>query len=134
MTKSKRKNLTGCLQERPYPSDVNGWDLPHPVENNLGFDDALIERLEDALDAEGTTITVAGATFHPHQILRDCDQVLYRQAMREQIDSMVEDGELVELDGEFFWREDCDKFVATHPNYDFRHYAQKRAEREVSND
>jgi len=59
-------------------------------------EERALEMFDDLLDETNEVVKIAGLTFYPSRILKDCDPIAYGLYATEYYDSLVDDGIYVE--------------------------------------
>jgi hypothetical protein len=70
------------------------------------------EFAEDSLsDCYGETVKVGWIKVDPIDAIKTIDSIYYRIAIDEYLDGFREDGEIIEVAGEDYWKDDILKFI-----------------------
>jgi hypothetical protein len=82
------------------------WVIEHLVREHGkqldDTDDAYEEMLDEIYGDRNGTINICGMQYSPGRALKEIDPVAFRIGKSEYFDSRVSDGDLIELDGEYY--------------------------------
>ena len=66
---------------------------------------------EELLDECYPEVKVGCCTFSPSQVMKELDPVCFEIGVTENLDSLVEDGQLYEYDGQYYDLADIDEML-----------------------
>ena len=87
------------------------WVIDHLIETRLDPVDGE-EMFEELLDECYPEIQIGCCTFSPSQVMQELDPVCFRIGVTENLDSLAEDGQLYEHNGDYYQLEDLDEMIA----------------------
>ena len=86
------------------------WVIGHLLKTRLTPVDGE-EMFEDLLDECYPEVKVGNCTFSPSQVMKELDPVCFNIGVTENLDSLVEDDQLYEYDGDYYALNDIDKML-----------------------
>ena len=110
---------TGTLDSRATPPCLKGtvgveygteWVIDHLFETRLEpvDGDAMFEELLDECYPE---VKIGCCTFSPSQVMKELDPTCFNIGVTENLDSLAEDGQLYEHNGDYYQMEDLDDML-----------------------
>ena len=86
------------------------WVIGHLLKTRLTPVDGE-EMFEELLDECYPEVKVGCCTFSPSQVMKELDPVCFEIGVTENLDSLVEDGQLYEYDGQYYDLADIDEML-----------------------
>jgi hypothetical protein len=86
------------------------WVIGHLLKTRLTPVDGE-EMFEELLDECYPEVKVGCCTFSPSQVMKELDPVCFEIGVTENLDSLVEDGQLYEYDGQYYDLVDIDEML-----------------------
>jgi hypothetical protein len=86
------------------------WVISHLLKTRLTPVDGE-EMFEELLDECYPEVKVGCCVFSPSQVMKELDPVCFNIGVHENLDSLVEDGQLYEYDGEYYDLNDIDELL-----------------------
>jgi hypothetical protein len=86
------------------------WVIGHLLKTRLTPVDGE-EMFEELLDECYPEVKVGCCTFSPSQVMKELDPVCFEIGVMENLDSLVEDGQLYEYDGQYYDLADIDEML-----------------------
>jgi hypothetical protein len=86
------------------------WVIRHLIETRLTpvDGDAMFEELLDECYPE---VKIGCCTFSPSQVMKELDPICFDIGVKENLDSLAEDGILYEYNGDYYQMEDLDAML-----------------------
>lgn len=86
------------------------WIISHLIETHCTPVDGD-EMFEELLDECYPEVTVGGCCWSPSQVMKELDPVCFNIGVTENLDSMVEDDQLYEHDGDYYTLDDIEDML-----------------------
>ena len=77
------------------------WVIEHLIKENCEAIDEE-ELFEELLNDCYPLVEIGSCTFYPADIMKELDPTCFRIGTQEHIDSLIQDGEIYESDGEYY--------------------------------
>ena len=87
------------------------WVIDHLIETRLEPVDGD-ELFEELLDECYPEVQVGCCTWSPSQVMKELDPVCFNIGVTENLDSLTEDGQLYEHNGDYYQMEDLDDMLS----------------------
>jgi hypothetical protein len=86
------------------------WIIKHLLKTHCAPVDG-VEMFEELLDECYPEVKVGCCTFSPSQVMKELDPVCFNIGVQENLDSLAEDGQLYEQDGNYYRIDDIDSML-----------------------
>ena len=86
------------------------WVIEHLLKTKLTPVDGE-EMFEELLDECYPEVKVGNCTFSPSRVMKELDPVCFNIGVQENLDSLVEDGQLYEYGGDYYALDDIDTML-----------------------
>ena len=86
------------------------WVIDHLIEQNCeSVDEEQI--FEELLDECWPEVIIGSCTFYPSDIMKELDPTAFHVGAQENIDSLVEDGQMYEANGEYYQTHEIEQML-----------------------
>lgn len=86
------------------------WVIEHLITQRCQPVDGA-EMFEELLDECYEELKVGCCTFSPSQVMKDCDPTAFRIGVSENLDSLAEDAQLYEVNGDYYQMSDIEEML-----------------------
>ena len=86
------------------------WVIEHLIKTKMEPVDGD-EMFEELLDECYPEVKVGCCTFSPSQVMKELDPICFNIGVTENLDSLVQDGQLYEYSGDYYRMEDLDRLL-----------------------
>lgn len=86
------------------------WVIEHLIETNCTEVDGE-EMFEEILDECYEEVKIGCCTFYPSDIMKELDPTCFRIGAQENLDSLTQDGQLYEFNGDYYHVHDVEEML-----------------------
>jgi hypothetical protein len=91
--------------------DLSKEEKAHIISEYSSIDTE--EMTVDMLNDVYGSVEVAGYKYDTGNLLKEIDEIAFREAMNNYVDSQITDGDIVEIDDEYYHKRDVDAALET---------------------